>query len=160
MKHFSCSIIPSMSVFSSGFILHIRWLKYWSSSFSISPSNEYSGLISFRLTGLSSLQSKGLSSLFQNHSSKVSILRHSAFLVVQLSHFYLTTGKTIAFITWVFVGKVTSLLFNMLPKLVITFLPRSKCFNVMAAVTICSDFGAHPPPKKKKKNLTVSIVSQ
>ena len=128
MKHFSCSIIPRMSVFSNGFILHIRWLKYWSFSFSISPSNEYSGLISFRLTGLSSLQSKGLSSLFQNHSSKASILRHSAFLIVQLSHLHMTTGKTIAFITWVFVGKVTSLLFNMLPKLVKTFLPRSKCF--------------------------------
>ena len=100
---------------------------YWSSSFSISPSNEYSGLISFRMDWFDLLSVQGiLKSLLQHHSSKASILQHSAFFVVQLSHPYMTTGKTIALTRWTFVGKVMSLLFNMLSRLVITFLPRSK----------------------------------
>ena len=109
----------------------IRWPKYWSFSFSISPSNEYSGLISFtKLTGLISLQSKELSRVLrvQHHSSKASILRHSAFFMLQLSHPYMTTGKTIALIRWTFIGKVMSLLFNILSRFVIAFLPRSKVF--------------------------------
>ena len=103
------------------------WAKYWSFSFSISPSNEYSGLISFRMDWLDLLAVQGtLKSLLQHHSSKASILRHSAFFTVQLSHPYMTTGKTIALTRWTFIGKVVSLLFNMLSRSVITFLPRSK----------------------------------
>ena len=108
-------------------VLYIRWPKYWSFSFSISPSNEYSGLISFRMDWLDLLAVQGtLKSLLQQHSSKASILRHSAFFLVQLSHPYMTTGKTIVLTRQIFVGKVMSLLFNMLSRLVITFLPRSK----------------------------------
>ena len=104
----------------------MRWPKYWSFSFSISPSNEHAGLMSFRMDWLDLLAVQGtLKSLLQHHSSKVSILRHSAFFVVQLSHLYMTTGKTIALTRWTFVGKVMSLLFHMLSRLVITFLPRS-----------------------------------
>ena len=111
-------------------------------SFSISPSNEYSGPISFRMDWLHLLAVEGtLKSLLQHHSSKASVLRHSAFLIVQLSHPYMTTGKTIALTKWTFVIKVMSLLFNMLSRLGITFLPRSKCLNFMATVNICSDFG-------------------
>ena len=107
--------------------LHIRWLKYWSFSFSISPSNEHPGLISFRMDWLDLLAVHGtLKSLLQHHSSKASILWHSAFFTVHLSHPYMTTGKTIALTRWTFVGKVMSLLFNMLSRLVITFLPRNK----------------------------------
>ena len=107
--------------------LPIRWPKYWNFSFSISPSNEYSGLISFRMNWLDLLAVQGtLKSLLQHHSSKASTLQHSAFFIVQLSHPYMTTGKTIALTTWTFIGKIMSLLFNMLPRLVITFLPRSK----------------------------------
>ena len=107
--------------------LHIRWPKYWSFSFSISTSNEYSGLISFRMDWLDLLAVQGtLKSLLQHHSSRASILRHSAFFIVQLSHSYMTTGKTIALTRWTFVGKVMSLLFNNLSRLVINFLPRSK----------------------------------
>ena len=114
-------------VFSSESVLHIRWSKYWSFSFSISPSNEYSGLIFFRMDWLDFLAVPWtLKSLLQHHSSKASILRCSAFFIVQLSHPYMTTGKTIALTRWIFVGKVMSLLFNMLSRLVITFLPRSK----------------------------------
>ena len=121
------SIFPSIRVFSIESVLHIRWLKCWSFSFSISPSNEYSGLISFRTDWFDLLAVHGtLKSLLQHHSSKVSILRHSAFFIVQLSHPYMTTGKTIALTRWTFVGKVMSLLFNMLSRLVIAFLPRSK----------------------------------
>jgi len=121
------SIIPSITVFSNKSVLHIRWPKHCSCSFSISPSNEYSGLISFRMDWLDLLAVQGtLKSLFQYHSSKASILQHSAFFIVQLSHPYITTGKTIALTRWTFVGKVMSLLFNMLSRLVITFLPRSK----------------------------------
>ena len=125
------SIIPSITVFSNDSVLHIRWPKYCSFSFSISPSNEYSGLISFRMDWLDLLAVQGtLKSLFQHHSSKASILQHSAFFIVQLSHPYITTGKTIALTRWTFVGKVLSLLFNMLSRLVITFLPMSKCLLI------------------------------
>ena len=135
------SIFPSIRVFSNHSVLSIRWPKYWSFSFSISPSNEYSGLISFRMDRLNLLAVQGtLKNLFQHHSSKASILQHSAFFIVQLSHPYTTTGKTTAL---TFVGKVMSLLFSMLSRLVITFLPR-KFLNSMAAITICSDFGAPP----------------
>ena len=118
-------IPPSIRAFSNELVLHIRWSKYWSFGFSISPSNEYSGLISFRMDELDLLAVQGtLKSLLQHHSSKASILLRSAFIIVQLSHPYMTTGKTIALSTWTFVGKVMSLLFNMLSRLVIIFLPR------------------------------------
>ena len=121
------SIFPSLRVFSSESALRIMWPKYQSFSFSISPSNEYSGLISFRMDWLDVLAVQGtLKSLLQHHSTKASILRCSAFFIVQLSHPYMTTGKTIAWTRQTFVGKVISLLFNMLSRLVITFLPRSK----------------------------------
>ena len=121
------SIFPSISIFSNESVLCIRWPKYWSFSFSISPSNEYSGLISFRMDWLDLLAVQGtLKNLLQHHSSKASILWHSAFFIVQLSHPYVMTGKTIALTRWTSVGKVMSLLFNMLSRLVITFLPRSK----------------------------------
>ena len=128
--------------FSSESVLCIRWPKYWSFSFSISPSNKYSGCFPLGLTGLISLQSKGLSSLLQHYSSKASILWCSAFSMVQLSHLYMTTGKTIALIGGNFVGKMMSLLFNMLSRFVIAFLPRSRMEenNFMTAVTTCSDF--------------------
>ena len=137
------SIFPSIRVFSNESALHIRWPKYWSCSFNISPSNEHPGLISLRMDCLDLLEVQGtLKSLLQHHSSKASILRHSAFFTVQLSQGYMTTGKAIALTRWTFDGKVIYLLFIMLSRLVITFLPRSKPFNFMAAVTICSDFGA------------------
>ena len=121
------SIFPNIRVFSNESALHIRWPKYWSFSFNISPFNEHSGLISFRMDWLDLLTLQGtLKSLLQHHSSKASILRHSAFFIVQLSHPYMTTGKTIALTRCIFIGKVMSLLFNMLSRLVITFLPRSK----------------------------------
>jgi len=121
------SIFPSIRVFSKESVPLIRWPKYWSFSFSISPSNECSGLISFRMDWLDLLAVQGtLKSLIQHHSSKASILWCSAFFIVQLSHPYMTTGKNIALPRWTFVGKVMSLLFNMLSRLVITFLPRSK----------------------------------
>ena len=122
------SIFPSIRVFSNESVLHIRWPKCWSFSFSISPSNEYSGLISIRMDWLRLLAVQGtLKSLLQHHSSKASILRHSAVFIVQLSCSYMTTERTIAFTRQSFVGKVMSLLFNMLSRLVINFLPRSKC---------------------------------
>ena len=125
------SICPNIRVFSSDSVLCIRWPNYWSFSFSISPFNEYSGLISFRMDWLDLLAVQGtLKSLLQLHSSKASILRHSALLLVQLSHAYMTTGKTIPLTRQTFVGKVMSLLFNMLSRLVITFLPRSKCLFI------------------------------
>ena len=121
------SIFPSIRVFSNESALHIRWTEYWSFSFNISLSNEHLGLISFRMDWLDLLAVQGtLQSLLQHHSSKASILWCSAFFVVQLSHPYMTTEKTIALTRWTFVGKVMSLLFNMLSSLVITFLPRSK----------------------------------
>ena len=121
------SIFPSIRVFSSESALYIRWPKYWSINFNISPSNEHPGLISFRMDWLDLLAVQGtLKNLLQHHSSKASILQCSAFFIVQLSHLYMTTGKTIALTRWTFVDKVMSLLFNMLSRLVITFLPRSK----------------------------------
>ena len=120
------SILLSIKVFSNELALLIRWPKYWSFSFSISPSNEHPGLISFRMDWLDLLAIQGtLKSLLQHHSSKASVLQPSAFFTVQLSHPYTTTGKTIALTRWTFVGKVMSLLFNMLSRLVITFLPRT-----------------------------------
>ena len=125
------SIFPSIRVFSKEPAFCMRWPKYWSFSFNISPSNEHPGLISFRMDWLNLLAVQGtLKSLFQHHSSKASILQDSAFFIVQLSHPYMTTGKTIALTRRTFVGKVMSLLFNMLPRLVITFLPRSKCLLI------------------------------
>ena len=120
------SIFPNIRVLSNESVLHIGWPKYWSFSFNISPSNEYPGLISFRIDWLDLLAAQGtLKSLFQHHSSKA-ILCHSAFFMVQLSHPYMTTGKTIALTRLTFVDKVMSLLFNILSRLVIDFLPRSK----------------------------------
>ena len=120
-------VLPSIKVFSSESVLRFRWPKYWSSSFSIGPSNEYSGLISFRMNRLNLLALQGtLKSLLQHHSSKASILQCSVFFMVQLSYPYMTTGKTIALARGTFICKVMSLIFNMLFRLVITFLPRSK----------------------------------
>ena len=138
------SVFPSIRVFSNESVLHIRWTNYWSFSFNISPSNEYSGLISFRMDWLDLLAVQGtLKSLLQQHSSKASVLQRSAFSIVQLSHPYMITGKTTALTRWTFVGKVISQLLNMLSRLVTAFLPRCQAsFNFMAAVTICSDFGA------------------
>ena len=125
------SIYPSIRVFSNESFLCIRWPKYWSFSFSINPSNEYSGLISFRMDWLDLLAVQGtFKSLLQHHSSKASILQRSAFFIVQFSHPHMTTGKTIALTRWTFVGQVMSLLFNMLSRLVIAFLPRSKCLLI------------------------------
>ena len=124
----SLSIFSSIRVFSNESVLHNRWPKYWSFSFRISPSNEYSGLISFRMDWLDLLAvQETLKSFLQHHSSKALILRHSAFFIVQLSHPYMTTGKTIALTRQTLIGKVISLHFNMLSRLVITFLPRNKC---------------------------------
>ena len=121
------SIFPSIRVFSNESVIHIRWPKYWCFSFTISPSNEYSGLISFRMDWLDLLAVQGtLKSLLQHHSTRASIPRCSAFFRVQLSHPYMTTGKNIALTRWTFAGKVMSLLFNMLSRFVIAFLPRSK----------------------------------
>ena len=125
------SVFPSIGVLSNESALCIRWPKYWSFSFNISPSNEYSGLISFRIGWLDLLAVQGtLKNLLQHHSSKASILQCSAFLIVQLSYPYMTNGKIIALTRWTFVGKVTFVLFNMLSRLVITFLPRSKCLLI------------------------------
>ena len=123
------SIFPSIRVFSNESALRTRWPKYWSFSFKISPSNEHSGLISFRMDWLDLLAVQGtLKSLLQHHSSKASILQRSAFFIVQLSHPYMTTGKIIALHRWTFVGKVMSLLFNMLSRLVITFFQGASIF--------------------------------
>ena len=146
----------SIRVFSSDSTLHMRWPKYWSFSFSISPSNEHSGQISFRMDWFYLLAVQGtLKSLLQHHTSKASIFWHSAFFIVQLSHPYMTTGKTIAFIRWTFVDKVMSLLFNMLSRLVITFLPRSKWVLISwlqspSAVIL-------EPPKIKSATVSPSI---
>ena len=150
------SIFPSIRVFSNESILHIRWQKYWSFSFNISLSNEYSGLISFRMNWLDLLAVQGpLKSLLHHHTSKASILWQSAFFIVQLSHPYMTTGKTIALTTQNFVGKVMSLLFNMLSRLVIAFLQRSKRL-LISWLQSPSAVILEPP---KLKSLTVSIVS-
>ena len=125
------SISPNIRVFANKSTLHMRWPKYWSFSFSIITSKEIPGLISFRMNWLDLLAVQGtLKSLLQNHSSKESILQCSAFFTVQLSHPYMTTGKTINLTRWTFVGKVMSLLFNMLSRLVITFLPKRKCLLI------------------------------
>ena len=136
------SIFPRIRVFSSESVLHIRWSEYWSFSFSISPSNEYSGLIFFMIDWFDLLAVQGtLKCLLQHHSSKVSILWCSAFFMVQLSHPYMTTGKTTFLTIWTFVDKVMSLLFNMLSRLVIAFSCKELALlNFMAAVTIYSDF--------------------
>ena len=145
------SIFPSIRVFSNESALWIRWPKFWSLNFNISPSNEHPGLISFRMDWLDLLAVQGTpKSLLQHNSSKASILQCSAFFIVQLSHPYMTTRITIALTRWTFVGKVMSLLFNRLSRLVITFISRSKCLDFMAAVNICSDFGA---PKNKSMPL-------
>ena len=126
------SIFPSIRVFSNESALRMRWPKYWSFSFNISPSSENPGLISFRMDWLDLHAIQGtLKSLIQHHSSKASILRNSAFFTVQLSHPYMTTGKTTALTRWTFVGKIMSLLLNMLSRSVITFLPRSKCLLIL-----------------------------
>ena len=136
-------ILPSIRVFSNESTRCMTWPKYWSFSFSISPSNEHPGLISFWMDWLDLLAvQRTLKSFLQHHSSKASILQRSAFFTVQLSYPYMTTGKTIALTRRIFVDKVISLLFNILSRMVITFLPRSKHLNFMAAITICSDFGA------------------
>ena len=148
--------LPSIFPSTSESVLHIRWLKYWSFSFSISPSIEYSGLISFRVDWLDLLAVQGtLKSLLQHHSSKASILQRSAFFMVQLSHPYMTTGKTIALSTWTFVGKVMSLLFNMLSRIIIAFLPRSKHL----LISWLQSPSAVILEPKKIKSVTVSIVS-
>ena len=150
------SIFPNIRVFSSESVLHIRWPKYWSFNFGISPSNEYSGLISFRIDWLALLAVQGtLKGLLQYHSSIASILWCSAFFMVELSHPYMTTGKTIAFTKWTFVGKVMSLLFNMLPRLVITLLPRSKCLFISWLQSPSAVILESP----KIKSATVSTVS-
>ena len=150
------SIFPSIRVFSDESVPRIRWPKYQSFSFSISPSNEYSGLISFRMDWLDLLAvQRTLKSLLQYHSSKASILQRSAFFTVLLSHPYMTTGKTIALTRWTFVGKVMSLLFNMLSRLVMTFLPRSKCL-LISWMQSPSAVILEPP---EIKSVTVSTVS-
>ena len=151
------SIFPKIpiGVFSNESALHIRWPEYWSFGFNISPSKEHPGLISFRMDWLDVLAVQGtLKSLVQHHSSKASILRRSAFFIVQLSHPYMTTGKTIALTRWTFVSKVMSLLFNMLSRLVIAFLPRSKHF----LISWLQSPSAVILEPKKIKSLTVSIV--
>ena len=150
------SIFPSIRVFSNESALCIRWPKYWSFSFSISPSNEYLGLISFRIDWLDLLTvQRTLKRLLQHHSSKASVLCHSAFFIVKLSHPYMTTGKTIALTRWTFVGKGMSLLFNMLSMLVIAFLPGSK-YLLISWLQSPSAVILEP---KKTKSATVSIVS-
>ena len=146
----------SIRVFSNESALCIRWPKYWSFSFNISPSNEHSGLITFRIDWLDLLALQGtLKSLLQHHSSKELILQHSPFFIVQLSHPYMTTGKTIALTRGTFVGKIMSLLFNMLSRLIITFLPRSKRL-LISLLQSPSAVILEPP---KIKSATVSIVS-
>ena len=150
------SIFPSIRVFSNESALHIRWPKYWNFRFNLSSSNEHPGLISFGMDLLDLLAVQGtLKSLLQHHSLKASTLWCSAFCMVQLSHPYVTTGKTIALTRWTFVGKVMSVLFNMLSRLVIAFLPRSKCL-LISWLQSPSTVILEPP---KIKYLTVSIVS-
>ena len=150
------SIFPSIRNFSNESVLHIRWPKYWSFSFSISPSNEYSGLISFRMDCLDLTAVQGtLKSLLQHHSSKASILKCSAFFIVQISHPYMTTRKTIALTRWTFVDKVMSLLFNMLSRLITAFLPRSK--HLLISWLQSPSLVILEPPKIK--SATVSTIS-
>ena len=150
------SIFPSIGGFPNESVLHIRWPKYWSLSFSISPSNEYSGLISFRMDWFDLLAVQGtLKSLLQHHSTKASIFWHLAFFIVQLSHPYMTTGKPIALTVWTFVSKVRSLLFNMQSWFVIAFLPRSKHLLISWLQSL-STVILEP---KKMKSVTVFIFS-
>ena len=150
------SIFPSIRNFSNESVLHIRWPKYWSFSFSISPSNEYSGLISFRMDWLDLTAVQGtLKSILQHHSSKASILKCSAFFIVQISHPYMTTRKTIALTRWTFVDKVMSLLFNMLSRLITAFLPRSK--HLLISWLQSPSLVILEPPKIK--SATVSTIS-
>ena len=150
------SVFPSIKVFSNESVLRIRWPKYWSFGFSISSSNEYSGLISFKIDWLDLLSVQGtLKSLLQHHSSKALIPQHSAFFMVQLSHPYRTTGKTIALTTQAFLGKVTSLLFSMLSRLVIAFLPKSK----RLLISWMQSPSAVILEPRKIESVTISIVS-
>ena len=150
------SIFPSIRVFSNESVLCIRWPKYWSFNFSISPSNEYSVLISLRIDWFDLLAVQGtLKSLLQHHSSKASVFWHSTFFMVQVLHSYMTTGKTLALTRWTFVSKVMSLLFNMLSRLVITFLPKSKHL----LISWLQSPSAVILEPKKIKSVTVSIVS-
>ena len=150
------SIFPSIRVFPNESVLHIRRPKYWIFSFSLSPPHEYSGLISFRMNWFDLLAVQGtLMSLLQQRSSKVSILQCPAFFIVQLSHPYMTTGKSIALTTWTFVGKVMSLLFNMLSRLVITFLPRSKCLVIS---WLQSPSAVILEPRKIKSDNTMLLI--
>ena len=150
------SIFPNIRVFSNESALCIRWPQYWSFSFSISPSNEYSGLISFRIDWFDLLEVQGtLTSLLQHHSSKASILWHLAFFMVQLSHPYMTTGKTIVLTRWTFICKVMSLLFNILSRFVIAFLPKSKHL-LISWLQSPSSVILEP---KKMKSVIVSIFS-
>ena len=147
---------PRIRVFSIELVFHIRWPKDWSFSFNISPSNEHPGLISFKMDWLDLLAVQGtLKSLFQHHSSKASVLQRSAFVIVQLSHPYMTTGKTIALTRRTFVGKVMSLLFNMMSRLVIAFLPRSKCL----LISWLQSPSAVILEPRKIKSVTVSTIS-
>ena len=149
------SVFPIIRVFSNESVLHIRWSKYWSFSFKISPSNEHPGLISFRMDWLDLFEVQGtIKSLLQHHSSKASILQFSGFFTVQLSYSYMTTGKSIALTRWSFVGKVMSLFFNMLSRLVVTFLPRSKLL-LISWLESPSAVILEPP---KIKSVTVSTV--
>ena len=155
-NHLPLSIFPSIRVFSNESVLQIRWPKNWSFSFSISPSKEYKGLISFRMDWLDLLVVQGtLKSLLQHHSSKASILWSSGFFTVQLSHPYMTTEKTITLTRWTFVGKVLSLLFNMLSRLVLTFFPRSK----RLLISWLQSPSAVILEPQKIKSVTVSIIS-
>ena len=148
------SIFPTIRLFSNESVLLIRWPKYWSFSFSNSPSNEYSGMIYFRMDWLELFAVQGtLKSLLQHHTSKASMLQHSTFFIVQLSHPCMTTGKTIALTRWNFVGKIMSLLFNMLSRLVITFLPKNKHF-LISWLQSPSAVILEPP---KIKSVTVSL---
>ena len=150
------SIFPSIRVFSNELVLHTTWPKYWTFSFSISPSNEYSGPISFGMDWLDLFAVQGtLKCPLQHHSSKASILPCSAFFIIQLSHPYMTTGKTIALTKRTFVGKVMSLLFNMLSRLVIAFLPRSKCL----LISCCSHGKLDSYSPKKERNKLEHILS-
>ena len=153
------SIFPSIRVFSNESVLQIRWPKYWRFSFNISPSNEHPALISSRMGWLDLFAVQGtLKSLLQHHSPKASILQHSAFFIVHLSHPYMTTGKTIALTRWTFVDKVMSLLFNMLSRLVITFLPRSK--HLLISRLQSPSAVILEPPKIKSATVSPSICHE
>ena len=154
------SVFPIIRVFSNESVLHIRWSKYWSFSFKISLSNEHPGLLSFRMDWLDLFEVQGtLKSLLQHHSSKASILQFSGFFTVQLSYSYMTTGKSIALTRWTFVGKVMSLLFNMLSRLVVTFLPRRKLILILILISWLESQSAVILEPPKIKSVTVSTVS-